>query len=268
MTNLDLFWYFIQERNFIFKRKEAGLPKPWTADRILQQYKFTNIRRELDTVSQWVAEEWRLPHQYEDAAWFACAVSVLSNKVSSMEALGYPVPWNKKHYIEVMTEHGFGNAYMLTTHRKPIKKPIYYAEILDYIWNHFSEFHPLANSTLTGWWNKLVTVDGIAGFIAGQIIASAKHLPAIKTMPDFVTFAASGPGSRRGLNRVLYYHIDKTWLEGKWYIAAREVWEQCYGITGIVMDMQDFQNCLCEFDKYCRVKFNESGRPKNRYQGV
>jgi len=31
--------------------------------------------------------------------------------------------------------------------------------------------------------------------------------------------------------------------------------------------MQDLQNCLCEFDKYERVRLGE-GRPRNGYRGL
>lgn len=46
--NFVLFAHFIKERYRIHKRKDTGEPRPWTKDPILQQYKFTNVRREHD----------------------------------------------------------------------------------------------------------------------------------------------------------------------------------------------------------------------------
>ena len=48
----DAFWYWINERHQIYLRKQAD-PKgwPWTSDPILQEYRFCNVFRELDTVT-------------------------------------------------------------------------------------------------------------------------------------------------------------------------------------------------------------------------
>lgn len=39
---------FASERHLIYKRREAGQPKPWTKDKILRTFRFTNMYRELD----------------------------------------------------------------------------------------------------------------------------------------------------------------------------------------------------------------------------
>ena len=50
----DIYWHFAHERNEIFYRKNAGNPKPWTDDPILQQYKFCNSYRVNDRGSQYL----------------------------------------------------------------------------------------------------------------------------------------------------------------------------------------------------------------------
>jgi len=45
------FCKFINEREEIRKKKEAGLPQPWTSDEILAKSKFSNIYRQHDKVS-------------------------------------------------------------------------------------------------------------------------------------------------------------------------------------------------------------------------
>ena len=42
---LDEFWWFCEERERIRIAKEAGKPRPWTTDHILNTHKFTNIDR-------------------------------------------------------------------------------------------------------------------------------------------------------------------------------------------------------------------------------
>jgi len=47
--SLDLFWQFIAERQKVwYRRVVEGRPAPWTDDDILQEYRFTNVYRELD----------------------------------------------------------------------------------------------------------------------------------------------------------------------------------------------------------------------------
>ena len=45
----------------------------------------------------------------------------------------------------------------------------------------------------------------------------------------------------------------------------REVGEKL-GLQYLRDNMQDLQNCLCEFDKYVRV-YNGEGTPRSRYDG-
>lgn len=45
MKPLDEFWWFCEERERIRIAKEAGKPRPWTGDEILNKHKFTNIDR-------------------------------------------------------------------------------------------------------------------------------------------------------------------------------------------------------------------------------
>lgn len=50
----ELYWYFASERQRIFERRVAGVPPPWTADPILSAYKFCNVFRAADRVSQYM----------------------------------------------------------------------------------------------------------------------------------------------------------------------------------------------------------------------
>ena len=51
---MDNYWNFIAERmNIWYKRVVLGEPAPWTDDPILQNYKFTNVLRDLDKLSLW-----------------------------------------------------------------------------------------------------------------------------------------------------------------------------------------------------------------------
>lgn len=266
MNTRELFWYFIGERHRIYLAKEGGANPPWTADPILQNYKFTNVYRELDRTSKWIADNWREPHKSDKDVWFSIAVSVLSNKIETMEALGYPVPWKKQRYINVLTEHGFGSAYMLTTHRKQIPRPVYYAEILDILWRYRDILGPHNFDTLEAWHSRLSRLDGLASFTTGQIIAGSKYILDKKAYSDWWTFAPQGPGSTRGLSRYNGLPLKTKWESDAWKHAIQYLRKELYEQLGHKFHGQDVQNCLCEFDKYCRLRFNE-GQVKHLYRG-
>lgn len=53
----DLYWYFASERQRIFERRVAGEPGPWTDDPILREFKFCNVFRAADRVSQYMIRD-------------------------------------------------------------------------------------------------------------------------------------------------------------------------------------------------------------------
>src|SRR5215469_4868363 len=50
----DEYWRFAARRQAILMRRLAGLPPPWTSDRILLRHRFTNPYRLTDRVSQYM----------------------------------------------------------------------------------------------------------------------------------------------------------------------------------------------------------------------
>jgi hypothetical protein len=53
----ELYWYFASQRQAIFQRRVAGTPPPWTDDPILQEFKFCNVYRAADRVSQYLIHD-------------------------------------------------------------------------------------------------------------------------------------------------------------------------------------------------------------------
>ncbi|MEO3941668.1 nucleotide kinase domain-containing protein [Paenarthrobacter nicotinovorans] len=53
----DIYWKFAYERHRIFEARVAGRQGPWTDDPILRTYKFCNVYRAADRVSQYLIRE-------------------------------------------------------------------------------------------------------------------------------------------------------------------------------------------------------------------
>src|SRR5262249_18734911 len=91
---------WIQEREAIRLRRAVGQPRAeWTADPILREWSFCNVRREHDRITRWIALNWREPHADDQDLFFAMAVARFINWPDSLAAVGYPVPWNRDHFI-------------------------------------------------------------------------------------------------------------------------------------------------------------------------
>ena len=84
-----------------------------------------------------------------------------------------------------------------------------------------------------------------------------------------MSFVVGGPGSKRGLNRLLGRPAETEWPSEASWVAAFRLFEaairpELHRIGLGDLHAQDPQNCLCEVDKYLRAKLGE-GRPKRRF---
>ena len=75
------FYSFMVKRENIRLRKEAKEPWPWTEDKILQTYKFTNVKREHDRTTKWMRNHWTRPNELavEYAAFQLRSIPILWN---------------------------------------------------------------------------------------------------------------------------------------------------------------------------------------------
>jgi hypothetical protein len=270
--------YFISEREAIRLRRAAGAPAPWTNDPILREWSFTNVRREDDRVTRWVVTHWREPHADDPDLWFAMCHARFINWPDTLAELGYPVPWNREHFLAVMAARAargdklYGPAYMIHADNKNKGRctaEYQAAEVFNPLWRMREFLRPTNGETLARYFARLGERHGLGGgFMPAQIIADLKYVAPLSAASDWMTFAASGPGSRRGLNRVLGRPVDARWSENGWrweferlrttFMPALE----CIGLGDL--HAQDLQNCLCEFDKYQRVHLGE-GKPRRRF---
>ena len=293
MRTRELF-SFMRERQSIYVKKESNSPKPWTKDPILQQYRFCNVYREQDKVTRWIAEYWRDAHSKERDLWFAMIVARLLNLPHSLIMLSWPIPWNERDFIKTLhAEQKRGNnvfnaAYIVSTNGISMDKVEYIAKlVLTPIWKAREKITPIIRNetlgtipppTLAQVHTTLTHFNGLGSFLAAQVIADLKYVEPLKSAVDWWTWAASGPGSRRGLNRICHHDVQDGWNEATWLAQLQELQKQINSLIQNTLTVnrnqrilspvhaQDLQNCLCEWDKYERVRLGQ-GRPKQKYNG-
>lgn len=269
--HLDLtkrkFVYWVQERESIRYLKESGLPKPWSADPVFQSVYFCNIHREDDKVTRFIRQTFTESGKIKSAA-ANMVMARMINKPTTLEALGWPwLEFEDIIWRQVMEHSGvWGSAYIVSTNGAKVPKHQYVAGLLQRAFEQLNGA-PLG-VTLAQAHAALQAVRGLGSFMAAQVVADLKNTNEhpLQDAPDWMTFAAHGPGSLRGLS---WFHNRKV-TAGKFteaLVSARS-WVNT-NQPRLIDNMcnQDLQNCFCEFDKYMRVSMG-TGRSKRKYNGA
>lgn len=263
---------FIKEREKVRIAKESGKPRPWTTDPILDKYRFCNVHREHDRVSRWLRDNWYPRFAGNPDIWFAAIVARLLNLPDSLaEVRDCILPWKPRDFARVLHHRklsglkNFNAAYIVSTNGVAMEKVDYLVErVLTPLWKARKQFNgPQHPNTLESWHRDFMCFDGLGSFIAAQVVADLKYMEPWQSAPDWWTFASSGPGSRRGLNRVFEWPVDKPWNEASWRVCLVTL-AGVSAVHKLGLHAQDLQNCLCEFDKYERAL--DGGAPKQIYK--
>ncbi len=260
----ELLVYWILERENIRKAKEAGKPKPWSEDPVFQKVYFCNVHREDDRVTRWIRRNYT--HDlFGDRYELAMCVARIFNLPNTLHAIKMNLRFGQWGGIEtalgLRQDQGhkvWSGAYVITTHGRKMSKLDYCIEILQAA----ERVLPLPFlRTCDNYHRKLMQLEGFGSFLAAQVVADLKNTTGhwLASASDWMTFSAPGPGSIRGLS----WYFDKKVTYATYQEHIAEVARDLHWRDG----MQDLQNCLCEFDKYCRV-LSGTGRSKRKYPGL
>jgi alpha-glutamyl/putrescinyl thymine pyrophosphorylase clade 1 len=291
-----LFW--IKERHAMYRRKELGIPKPWSSNPLMRDTYFTNVYRELDKTTKWFANNIREPLRYKPEVLFATICFRWFNRIETGVALSLYRPrkvpqystgifedWNiveAKKILNSIKEEGeqvFTGAFNISNSgsRKPkidrvcddYIQPVW--EQRDRLAEAFTRFgqFTLANAHKT--LGKLPGLGG-SGFMAGQVVADLRHTYLLQDAPDLKYWSSIGPGSRRGMNYLHSRPPESPISSKQWQSEMKELVDKVNNeLKGgsykwPYIHAQDLQNCLCESSKMNNILFG-NGRSKRRYAG-
>lgn len=271
MKHFEDLVFWIREREEIRVQKELGLPRPWTTDPILDQYRFCNVYREDDVVTKWIHENWMMPHRDEDSVAFAIVVARMVNRPETLADMGYPERWSSTHFIKTIMDRKarklkvWTQAYMITGGYSEggETKEVIIARVLDGAYLKLQKNPIKKTDTLEQACEKIKS-PGIGTFLSAQVIADLKFSPLLMDASDWDTWCAIGPGSTAGLNYLHERPPTKTLTEKQFREEVNVVRDKLAEEAGIHLCAQNTQNCLCEFSKYVRTKYY-GGRPKALY---
>ncbi|HUD21071.1 MAG TPA: nucleotide kinase domain-containing protein [Candidatus Saccharimonadales bacterium] len=267
----DLYWQTSAERQRIFFNKLRG-DNPLTADPIFKQYKFCNVYRACDRVSQYLIKHVIYGSRLEgEELLFNIFLFRLLNKNETWEILEQELGINLlknfdfEHYSHVLEnihtqQPIYGNAFILCANKSfgfDKKHQNHLALLKNVSFDTKISQELLASKSLKQLFERLRQLPLIGDFMAYQLAIDLNYSPLFNF--DENDFTIAGPGARRGIEKCFWDSDGKSSEYIIKYMVENQDREfQRLGLNfqnlfGRPMKAIDCQGWFCETDKYTRV---------------
>lgn len=292
--------FWIERHKVYLKRHHLKLAAPWTDDPVLANYRFCNIYRELDTVSEWIIDNIIKPHEKNPNLWFMLAMARIINWPDTLQAImdagAFPVDRWKPDAVYAVLNHMkaekkkiITGAYIINSvfpkgvNPKDRSKAYYIPYFgLDPLWKRRDELGPVFKTNQTDAVEALRSSQGWGPFMAYQVIVDLTYSRRwLGRADDIETFTSPGPGTTRGMNRLLFggrknklagANLNEPMIQARADVneAAKSLvpakwWTGDFKTGFTPLTAANFSNLCCEYDKYCRTIGGE-GEPRAGYK--
>ena len=276
---VEKFFYWIEERHKIFWKKEIQKsPYPWTEDKILKEYKFTNPFRENDRTTIWFRKNIRDPLRNNPSVLMATVIFRWFNLIQTGENLlrfDLLEDWDPQIAYNVIKDQDkwITGAYMIKS-PTGLDKIAGINQCINNLWKDRKELIEKVEKAdnLHDMWFRLTGYSHLGGFLSYEVITDLRHTYLGWNAKDIDTWANAGPGAMRGLNRIwgrpLTYRPKKqpwTYEMVQLLKLAKERYKESTDKALTKMELRDIEHSLCEFDKYERVRLGQ-GTPRSKYE--
>ncbi len=245
---------------------------PWSEDRILRDFRFTNAYRAADRVSQFLIRNViYAPDAPADAesVVFRVLLYKIFNRISTwrrMEEVLGQIDWptfSYERYARVLDEARdegpiYSAAYLMPPPRlgEPSKHRNH-LRLLKFMMRDGLARSVLCASRLTDVYERLVSYPSIGRFLGFQYTIDLNYTPLMDLSEN--EFVIAGPGASDGIRKCfgpasagietqIIRHVTERQDE---YFAALGL--EFDGLFGRPLHLIDCQNLFCEVDKYARV---------------
>lgn len=301
--NFRHLYNFITHRYRIHKLKDVmKRPAPWTNDPILQEFKFTNVRREHDRETKWLIDTIINSDMVYENKLMNIILYRMFNKSTTLELFGGAIDF--AHGFDVSTQEDirqdfrnklradpkytfFTNAFLtcglkVSLGRKPETNdefmPMRVIKFARQLWDSDLIHNILAAKTQKDVFDAIKSCYGLGEFLAYQMFVDFTYLPEFPFSEN--EFTVSGPGCIKGLKEVFDDFDGMTYDEALFWLRDNindEFWKRDFNWVpeklfsdlpeeDRYMNVMSLENCHCEISKYIRAT-NGTGRPKNKYRG-
>lgn len=270
----ELYWYFASERQAAFVRRVAGDAPPWTDDGILQTFKFCNVFRAADRVSQYMIRD----VCYHDEA---CTPEDRLFQIAAFRTFSRPETWRMVREVlgryPTLDDLGSGAFTAALDKAKTTNGGLYtgafilcatdaYGQSAKHL-NHVELFRHmfleedlgerlLAVGSLREVYELLHRYPLMGDFMSYQTAVDLNYSALIGFSEN--EFTQAGPGSIRGIKKAFedlgdYSPTDVIlWMVDNQANEFERLGLPFNGLWGRPLHAIDCQGLFCELDKYCR----------------
>ena len=283
----DTYWKTAHERQEIIFKKINGFNPPFTNDPIFDHYKFCNVYRACDRVSQFLIKDviYSQTLSSEDTV-FRIFLFRLLNKIETWNALEKKLgnisikDFRFDKYCQALEEIKskqpiYGNAFILCANKAFgfDQKHKNHLALLEMIFKNEKGLHKLLNSeSLRGLFENLKSFPLIGDFMAYQIAIDFNYSEVFNF--DENDFTIAGPGAVRGIKKCFVDTNGKSYGYIIKYMVDNQDKEfdrlglKFNNLFGRKLHSIDCQGWFCETDKYCRVKFPQLTSSRKKIKSV
>jgi hypothetical protein len=282
----ELYWQFAYKRQQAFEARIVGQAAPWSDDPIIQEYKFCNVYRAADRVSQFMIRDVCYNPELsraEDRLFQIIAFRMFSNIET----------WKQLRYIlgraPTLDDLVSGSFELALTRIKQDSGKLYtgafilcaadaYGRRLKHL-NHVELFKDmflnqglaskiLGATSLKQIYSLLHAFPLMGDFMSYQIAIDLNYSVLVNFSEN--DFTQAGPGALRGIKKVFQ---DTNGLSPEevimWMVDHQEEEFARFGydfkgLFGRPLQAIDCQGLFCETDKYCRVAMPELKSARSR----
>jgi len=272
----DSYWKFAALRQDAFFNRLEGKPFPWSQDPIITKYKFTNVYRAADRVSQYLIKNIiyndELPNSPKEIL-FRILLFKLFNKIDTWELLTSKLglltfaDYNFNQYDKILNnaitsgKRIYSAAYIMPSGQSKfgyIRKHTNHLKLIELILNSDTDDKLASTKTMQGAFEILKSFPGFGDFLAYQLLIDINYSPILNFSES--EFVVPGPGAKGGISKCFISTAGLSNVEIIKLVTDRQEHEfERLGLTfknlwGRPLQLIDCQNIFCEIDKYARVK--------------
>lgn len=274
----DAFWSFAAERQAIFFRRQSQPNPPWTIDPILSAFKFTNVYRASDRVSQFLIQNVIYTGNFDiNDLIFRILLFKLFNKIETWQLLEQKIGpltasgFSVTRFGKVLTsaferqQRIYSAAYIMPSGSQIFRTPrkhLAHLRLLDFMMKDNLPKKILDARNLQNIFQTLRSYPLIGDFLAYQYAIDINYSPVTQDLES--EFVMPGPGALNGI-RKCFANLGATSAADLIRLVT-DLQEQEFSrrnisfqwLGGRRLQLIDMQNIFCEIDKYARVRFPEA----------
>jgi hypothetical protein len=269
----DTYWKFATERQNVFFKRFNDESFPWTKDKILNQYKFTNVYRATDRVSQYLINNVIYKDsQKPEEIFFRLMLFKIFNRISTWKVLESELgkisfkDYSFKRYDKILSEvmHQkipiYSAAYIMPSGRSTFgygRKHQNHLRLIELMIKEEVPFKLQKCKSMSEAYTLLHYYPTIGDFLAYQYVTDINY----STLTNFseMEFVKAGPGAKDGIVKCFKDFGEYSFEDIIRLMADNQEKEfdrlnlNFQNLFGRNLQLIDCQNIFCEVDKYSRV---------------